>query len=358
MLLGGLLAGFVASSILPGSQVSAFSAASTTWDASTCAAGVFTVTSTATPLSGGAPFVATSANVPLPQTRFTQWFTDLPPDSYVVRAVSRAANGTQYVSDAVSISIPTGLPVPTPGPGPAPPRPSPPPSPAPSPAPTPTPGLPPSPKPPSTPTTGTPSLECTRGQTVTDGALNVFAIGATGFISRNGLASRAAGVELLYARGQVYIRDLLGSGQWWEWLGGDPWPAGNGRVEPRGAAQPACVESAPTPTPTPTPPVPTPTPTPSPIPTKPVTPDDRRPDNRFSVRSGPVDSTLSAVQASTQVLAPFGIRIAEIAEQLGDGSDWRRLDLVDLDQDGKVDVLRVEYTSGVVAVWDIVRRHN
>ena len=41
---------------------------------------------------------------------------------------------------------------------------------------------------------------------------------------------------------------------------------------------------------------------------------------------------------------------------LGPGVDWRRLDLLDTDEDGEIDVIRIELGSGKVLTWRVARQ--
>ena len=99
LLLGGLLAGFVAGSILPGSHLAATIGPSTvSWTASNCPVGVYTITSTAIAFKGGGSFVTTSSGVQLPKNTVTQFFDNMPPGKYAVSAVARAADGNEFRS--------------------------------------------------------------------------------------------------------------------------------------------------------------------------------------------------------------------------------------------------------------------
>lgn len=99
MLLGGLLAGSVAGSILPGSHLAAtFGPATVTWDASSCPVGVYSITTTAISFKGGGSFVTTSSGVQLPKHTLTQFFDNLPAGKYAVSAVAREAEGNEFRS--------------------------------------------------------------------------------------------------------------------------------------------------------------------------------------------------------------------------------------------------------------------
>ena len=111
MLLGGLLAGFVAVSILPGSHLAAtFGPSPVIWNASDCPVGVYTITSTAIAFKGGGSFVTTSTGVQLPKFSVTQFFDNLPAGKYAVSAVARAQDGSEFRSGTqlVTTAVATG----------------------------------------------------------------------------------------------------------------------------------------------------------------------------------------------------------------------------------------------------------
>jgi len=96
MLLAGGLAGMAMGWILFEYPISAFFGPTTvTWDASACPTGVYTVTSTARGLDGGASYLITitSTNVKLPRKAFVQEFPNLPPGQYSVTATVRNSRG-------------------------------------------------------------------------------------------------------------------------------------------------------------------------------------------------------------------------------------------------------------------------
>lgn len=89
ILLAGGLAGMAMGWILFEYPISAFFGPTTvTWDATACPAGVYTVTSTARGLDGGAAYLITikSTNVKLPRKTLVQEFPNLPPGQYSVTA--------------------------------------------------------------------------------------------------------------------------------------------------------------------------------------------------------------------------------------------------------------------------------
>jgi hypothetical protein len=74
-----------------------------TWNASTCAAGIYTVVAVALGPDGVKTYSVTTKNVSLPKASVVQQFPDLPPGTYRVSAQSTAADGRVFWSEAQTI---------------------------------------------------------------------------------------------------------------------------------------------------------------------------------------------------------------------------------------------------------------
>lgn len=105
VLLGGLLAGFVAGSLLPVSTVVAmFSSTPVTWNAASCAPGIYTIISTAQRVGSGDTYRTAAARIRLPQASVTQEFENLPPGTYAVTATLRDARGRTFESGLQTVT--------------------------------------------------------------------------------------------------------------------------------------------------------------------------------------------------------------------------------------------------------------
>ena len=101
---GGVF-GFVISWIAVAQPLaSAVASTVVTWSASSCPAGVYTITSTAISLATGRTFSVTSTNVQLPKASVTQQFTSLPSGDYRVLAVAARTGGPTFGSAAQTIA--------------------------------------------------------------------------------------------------------------------------------------------------------------------------------------------------------------------------------------------------------------
>ncbi len=104
VLLGGGILGLIAGSIFSTHVFASLDSTAVTWEASTCPAGVYTITSTARNETSGESFTTTSLNVRLPQAMFVQQFANLPAGSFTVSAVARNLQGKSFQSDAQTIA--------------------------------------------------------------------------------------------------------------------------------------------------------------------------------------------------------------------------------------------------------------
>lgn len=104
------IAGAIAGWALMSSPLAAIvSPTRVTWDATTCPAGVYTVTSTARDYGGGTTYEAITPNVRLPRPSFVQEFHDLPTGSYSVTAIARRSDGQTFGSDTQTLTNFVGM---------------------------------------------------------------------------------------------------------------------------------------------------------------------------------------------------------------------------------------------------------
>ena len=80
-----------------------------TWNASSCPAGVYTITSMARSAENGRTHVASSSNVTLPRAEVVQEFSGLPAGVFAVTAVARHSDGTQFESTQTIVSAGDGV---------------------------------------------------------------------------------------------------------------------------------------------------------------------------------------------------------------------------------------------------------
>jgi hypothetical protein len=107
-----LAAGFIGMALgwilVPYPLAAVFSPTQVTWDAASCPAGEYTITSTAQSAGNrghSETFVATSAAVTLPRSSVVQEFPDLPPGAYAVTATARRSDGQTFRSGVQMISV-------------------------------------------------------------------------------------------------------------------------------------------------------------------------------------------------------------------------------------------------------------
>jgi hypothetical protein len=94
--------------LVPYPLAAIFSPTQVTWDAASCPAGVYTITSTAQGTGNrghNGTFAATSTDVTLPRPSVVQEFPDLPPGTYAVTATARRSDGQTFRSDVQAISV-------------------------------------------------------------------------------------------------------------------------------------------------------------------------------------------------------------------------------------------------------------
>jgi hypothetical protein len=85
--------------------LSAFFATTTvTWDASDCAAGIYTITALARAASNTQHYSVTTSNVSLPKATIVQQFSNLPSGSYQVSATAMGDNGQSFQSQIATIT--------------------------------------------------------------------------------------------------------------------------------------------------------------------------------------------------------------------------------------------------------------
>jgi len=75
-----------------------------TWDASTCPAGVYTITALAHATSDPHPYSVTTSNVSLPKATITQQFSNLPSGSFQVSATVMGDNGQTFQSQVTTVT--------------------------------------------------------------------------------------------------------------------------------------------------------------------------------------------------------------------------------------------------------------
>jgi hypothetical protein len=91
----GLMAGLM---LTPAPLTARRSSTRLTWDGSSCPAGTYTITSTATNLSTSQSYVASMSGVALPRATVLQDFPNLPTGSYSVIASLASDNGLSFAS--------------------------------------------------------------------------------------------------------------------------------------------------------------------------------------------------------------------------------------------------------------------
>jgi hypothetical protein len=96
----GLMAGLM---LTPAPLTARRSSTRLTWDGSSCPAGTYTVTSTATNLSTAQSFVASMSGVALPRATVLQDFPNLPTGSYSVIASLASDNGLSFSSQSQTV---------------------------------------------------------------------------------------------------------------------------------------------------------------------------------------------------------------------------------------------------------------
>lgn len=102
----GVIAGWA---LVPFPLSAVFAPTRVTWDARTCPAGVYTVTSTARSLGADGTYDVTTPNVRLPRASFVQEFSNLPAGSYTVTARAQRRDGQTYGSDTQTITNIAGV---------------------------------------------------------------------------------------------------------------------------------------------------------------------------------------------------------------------------------------------------------
>lgn len=192
-----------------------------TWDASTCPADTYAITTTATGANGDVQSLPTQTFA-LPQPTITQTFPNLSQQIHYIRAVvTNRAGGTWFAAQSVKglgDPLPAATPTPTPSQSPSPNQ----------------------------------SPDCTRAATVTDATGAIWTLDATKKTLKDGQAFfNGAGTEYLYNAGAVFVH---GTDNNWYKAGSSGWTN-------VGPTLPPCTPVVmPTPTPTPTPPTPIPSP--------------------------------------------------------------------------------------------------